>query len=388
MSAMAAPREHDGADEHLMELPSMRNPDPPPPPLPAAPPRRGLNFHPAVYVGFWITLSSATILFNKWILSTCEFAFPIFLTTWHLVFATAATQLLARTTDLLDGRHRVKMTGRIYLRAIMPIGLFFSLSLICSNKAYIYLSVAFIQMLKATTPVAVLVASWALSLSTPSLRTLGNVALIVVGVIIASWGEIALDATGVIYQVLGICFEATRLVMVQRLLSANEYKMDPLVSLYYFAPVCALINGAFFLVLEAGQISWVNDVMGKVGLPMLTLNACVAFALNVSVVFLIGRTSSLVLTLCGVLKDILLVVLSILIWQTEVTLLQFIGYSIALAGLVWYKLGPEKVLEHLVLLKQAAMEGRALGVVAVGVVTVLLVGVVWYAFSGPEGGGV
>lgn len=94
------------------------------------------------------------------------------------------------------------------------------------------------------------------------------------------------------------------------------------------------------------------------------------------------------LTLCGVLKDILLVVLSILIWQTEVTLLQFIGYSIALAGLVWYKLGPEKVLEHLVLLKQAAMEGRALGVVAVGVVTVLLVGVVWYAFSGPEGGGV
>jgi hypothetical protein len=40
------------------------------------------------------------------------------------------------------------MTGRVYLRAIVPIGIFFSLSLICGNQAYLYLSVAFIQMLK------------------------------------------------------------------------------------------------------------------------------------------------------------------------------------------------------------------------------------------------
>jgi len=40
------------------------------------------------------------------------------------------------------------MTGRVYLRAIVPIGIFFSLSLICGNQAYLHLSVAFIQMLK------------------------------------------------------------------------------------------------------------------------------------------------------------------------------------------------------------------------------------------------
>ena len=74
--------------------------------------------------------------------------FPIFLTTWHLIFATIMTQILARTTNLLDGLKTVKMDGRTYLRAIVPIGLFFSLSLICSNQAYLYLSVAFIQMLK------------------------------------------------------------------------------------------------------------------------------------------------------------------------------------------------------------------------------------------------
>lgn len=75
----------------------------------------------------------------------------ITLTCWHLTFATFMTQVMARTTNLLDGRKTVKMTGRVYLRAIVPIGAFFSLSLICGNLTYLYLSVAFIQMLKVRT---------------------------------------------------------------------------------------------------------------------------------------------------------------------------------------------------------------------------------------------
>jgi hypothetical protein len=76
----------------------------------------------------------------------------ITLTTWHLVFATIMTQLLARFTTMLDSRKKVPMTGRVYLRAIVPIGVFFSLSLMFSNMTYIHLSVAFIQMLKVRPP--------------------------------------------------------------------------------------------------------------------------------------------------------------------------------------------------------------------------------------------
>lgn len=65
-----------------------------------------------------------------------------------MAVATFMTQLMARTTSMLDGRKNVKMTGRVYLRAIVPIGFMFSLSLICGNMAYLHLSVAFIQMLK------------------------------------------------------------------------------------------------------------------------------------------------------------------------------------------------------------------------------------------------
>lgn len=61
----------------------------------------------------------------------------------------------------------------------------------------------------------------------------------------------------------------------------------------------------------------------------------------------IGKTSSLVLTLSGVLKDVLLVVASMVIFQDPVSGLQVFGYGIALAGLVYYKLGADKLKEYL-----------------------------------------
>ncbi|PNY24643.1 sugar phosphate/phosphate translocator [Tolypocladium capitatum] len=297
--------------------------------------------HPVFYVVTWIGFSSSVILFNKWLLDTMNFRYPVILTTYHLTFATVVTQVMARWTTLLDGRKTVKMTGRVYLRAVVPIGIFFSLSLICGNLTYLYLSVAFIQMLKATTPVAVLISGWTLGVTQPNLKQFLNVSAIVVGVIIASFGEIHFVTIGVLYQIGGIIFEALRLTMVQRLLSSADFKMDPLVSLYYFAPICAVMNGLVALIWEFPKVS-MADVY-NVGLFTFFLNGLCAFMLNVSVVFLIGKTSAVVLTLCGVLKDIMLVVASMIIWGTQVTGLQFFGYSIALGGMVYYKLGFEQL---------------------------------------------
>jgi hypothetical protein len=43
---------------------------------------------------------------------------------------------------------------------------------------------------------------------------------------------------------------------------------------------------------------------------MLLLSACTAFALNVSVFLLIGKTSALTMNVAGVIKDVVLVYLS------------------------------------------------------------------------------
>lgn len=80
------------------------------------------------------------------------------------------------------------------------------------------------------------------------------------------------------------------------------------------------------------------------------------------------------------LKDILLVLTSLLLFLDPVTPLQAFGYSIALCGLVYYKLGAEKIKQHLSEAETAWSKFKAespgiakLAIAVVGLITLYLV---------------
>lgn len=108
--------------------------------------------------------------------------------------------MLQRTTGLLDAAKDVHITKDMFMRSILPIGLLFSGSLILSNKAYLYLSVHYIQMLKAFTPVAILLISWVTRIQDPSKKLAMIVVMISTGVALASRGELKFDLAGFIIQ--------------------------------------------------------------------------------------------------------------------------------------------------------------------------------------------
>ena len=108
---------------------------------------------------------------------------------------------------------------------------------------------------------------------------------IVFGVLLASAGEIQFSTVGVLLQLGGLIFESIRVVMIQVLMSDAGMKMDPIVSLYYYAPVCALIN-----LVVAWFTDWPSFQLGSiaaVGPWLLFLNALVALLLNISSVLLV-----------------------------------------------------------------------------------------------------
>ena len=112
-----------------------------------------------------------------------------------------------------------------------------------------------------------------------------NVSTIVVGVVLASIGEIDFVLTGVLFQIGGVVFEALRLSLVQRILS-SEYKMDALVSIYYYAPVCAVLNFLVALIFEIPSVTMAEFY--NVGIPAFALNGMVAFGLNFAAVSLVS----------------------------------------------------------------------------------------------------
>jgi drug/metabolite transporter (DMT)-like permease len=259
---------------------------------------------------------------------------------------------MAKTTNMLPAVKENRVDWAAFQKSILPVSIFYAFSLVLSNKSYIYLSVSYIQMLKAFTPVFTLIFSYLAGIEKSSLMEVYIVSVICIGVALASYGEILFSWTGFILQSLAILFESTRLVLVGLLM--KQLKLDPLSSLYYIAPVCASFIGLACLIFEAGSLPW-ERMLTVEFVFILIINGLVSFTLNVAVVLLISNTSALILTLAGIVKDIMLVLLSVLIFGSPVTPLQYVGYGVALLGLHLhkeYKKTPEKV---------AALFGKLVG---------------------------
>lgn len=198
-------------------------------------------------------------------------------------------------------------------------------------------------MLKAFTPVAVLVFSYFSGLEKTSYVEVYIVMVICVGVALTSVGESYFSWIGFTFQSLAIMAESSRLVLTNVLM--KQLKLDPLSSLYYIAPVCAFFIGIACIIFEGSDLP-LERMQTSDFIAILLVNGGVAFTLNVAVVLLISNTSALVLTLAGIVKDILLVFLSITLFGSPVTPLQYAGYGVALLGLNMhkeYKKSPERV---------------------------------------------
>jgi hypothetical protein len=126
---------------------------------------------------------------------------------------------------------------------------------------------------------------WALGLTSPNARIWLNIAVIIIGVTMTAFGEIKFVLSGFLFQVAGRFFESFRLALIQKVLSGKEHKMDALVSLYYFAPVCAVMIGAVSALTELPRLR-VEDIK-EAGVGLLLANAVVAFLLNVAGVILV-----------------------------------------------------------------------------------------------------
>ncbi|CAG8402516.1 unnamed protein product [Penicillium salamii] len=288
------------------------------------------------YTLILIFLSSFLIHFNRYIL--IAFPFPTTLTAWHLTVSALGTRLLAKTTGLINPVQAPM--GKLYGVYFIPISISFSMNIILNNVAYMYLSVAFIQMFKSLGPVVVLLSGWAAGLYTLTPSLLAIVCAICIGILISCYGEVRLHGLGLLIQSGALIFEAIRLIMTEQLLSSQKFCFTPLLSLYYLSPLCAGFCWVISLATERNALT--GEHMREVNVWLLFSNGIVAFLLNIAAVFFISKSSSLSLALCGGPKAMMTIAASVWLWQDAVTLPQVGGFFLALLGLFFYNIIQKK----------------------------------------------
>ncbi|KAJ7294914.1 hypothetical protein O6H91_Y007100 [Diphasiastrum complanatum] len=287
------------------------------------------------YLLLYISLSSGQIFFNKWVLSSKQlnFPFPLSLTLLHMVFSSVLCFMTVRVfklVDLQDG-----MTFEMYITSVCPIGAMFAMTLWLGNTAYLYISVAFAQMLKAIMPVAVFVFGALVGLEALNLRMMSIMCLISFGVLVASFGEINFNWAGVIYQLGGVIGEASRLILMELLIKRKGLKLDPITMMYYVSPCSAFFLSIPWLFMEKPKMD--SNLQWKFDPFIVSLNALCTFALNVSVFLVISHTSALTIRVAGVVRDWIVVLLSTLIFlDSKLTLVNILGYLVAMTGVAIY----------------------------------------------------
>lgn len=315
------------------------------------------------YVAIWIFLSFTVIVYNKYILDRkmYNWPFPISLTMIHMTFCSSLAFLLVKVFKLVEP---VTMSKEVYLSSVVPIGALYAFSLWLSNSAYIYLSVSFIQMLKALMPVAVYSIGVLFKKESFKGETMCNMVSISFGVGIAAYGEAKFDVWGVTLQLGAVAFEATRLVMIQILLTSKGISFNPITSLYYVAPCCLAFLSIPWILVEYPILR--DSSSFHLDWFIFGTNSVCAFALNLAVFLLVGKTSALTMNVAGVVKDWLLIAFSWSVIKDTVTPINLFGYGLAFLGVAFYNHSKLKALKAKEAQKKAAIaddeQGRLLEV--------------------------
>ncbi|KAJ9506174.1 hypothetical protein QJQ45_002394 [Haematococcus lacustris] len=197
--------------------------------------------------------------------------------------------------------------------------------------------VAFIEMARAMLPLITLAALWLASLETPTLEHIKAVSLTGVGCAISAYGEVALSTLGLICVALNFAIEAGRMVMMQFLVQGRD--IHPWQTLKLMTLPATLMLLAMSAALELQDMR--RQGAGRIIIeqwPFFAAAGTLGLAVNILANVIIKLSSATTVKLLGAVRGPMLVLTGVLLFAETVTPLQFVGYSLALAGFVWYNL--------------------------------------------------
>lgn len=293
---------------------------------------KDINAKGVFWCSLFFVLGPLLILVNNHVFNKVNFQYPILFSSLG-IWGTALVCHTAHACGLLHVER--SLSAKFWLSKILPIGLLSAATIGAGNTVYLYLSVSFTQMLKALTPVYILLCLVLLKVEIPKVRVVMAVVVMSLGTAVASFGELRFSWTGFLLQSLADLFEGSRLVLLQVIMSSDF--LTPVESMYFVSPATAISQFVLVLTYERPVLtdpaSW--DKVAQYWYLFL-LAALLGTGINFVGMFVIKHTSGLMLKLLGVIRNNCLVLLSVIFLGERTTTVQMTGYILSVVGFVWY----------------------------------------------------
>lgn len=301
-------------------------------------------------LAFWLILyfcfNLGLTLYNKGVL--IHFPFPYTLTALHAFCGTVGGLVLLKNGTFVPA----KLTDADNL-ALVAFSVLYTINIAVSNISLHLVTVPFHQVIRAATPIFIILLSIFLFGTRSSKHKMVSLIPVMAGVGFATYGDYSYTPSGLILTVLGTVLAAIKTIYTSVLQSTPSatspqprvnfvvpprLKLHPLDLLTRMAPL-AFIQ-CVVLAYLTGELSrvhtWSLNEMTPVKGTLLGVNGLIAFGLNI-VSFTANRAAGpLSMTVAANVKQVLSVFCAVILFKLTITPANALGILLTIAGGMWY----------------------------------------------------
>jgi len=317
----------------------------------------GLNSTFRLWLIVWTLNNIGVTLLNKAAFASVDFHYPYCLSAVHMFCNSIGSQLVFRSVGKYmkseeDQRETVpffvKLLGQIQRQSldakgkqlILGFSVIFSLNIAIGNVSLRHVSVNFNQVLRSLVPAITIAMGMCLGKNFSQRRQLAVIPVII-GVAMATFGDMSFSTIGLIYTIACIMLAALKVVASGEMLTGS-LKLHPVDLLGHMAPLafvqCVVLS---FITGEISEIAgrWYTDLSPSVSyypMSVLWMSGIMSFSLNICSLQANKLTSPLTLCIAANVKQVLMIIISTIVFSVEITPLNGIGIAVVLLGSARY----------------------------------------------------
>ncbi|EFC45590.1 predicted protein [Naegleria gruberi] len=293
------------------------------------------NIRGGLWVFAWFLLNSGLAIANKAVFWG-GFNFPVLLSCMHMIMSCILAHISIKfQNDSKDFNVEPSAIPQIYIYIVI-----FIVNIVFGNVSVWRTSLHMSQIVRSTTPTFVLITSYMLIGTKSSLSKIGMVMIVILGVAMTVYRNFEINGVDLLILMIGNLFAALKTTLTNLCLKSQNVHPLVLTKFVSFYSACGMLVVAFM----NGEMQSLTENYHKVqwlqGYGLAVVTSIMAFFLNITNMIANKKTSPLTISLTANLKQVLIVVYSLVYLHdlSSVNILNIIGVAVTLSGMFIYSL--------------------------------------------------
>ncbi|KAK6461645.1 putative nucleotide sugar transporter [Scheffersomyces coipomensis] len=330
------------------------------------------TFEAIIYILGWYLFSLSISIYNKWMFGKAglDFKFPILITSFHqfCLMILSCTVLYFNPSlrptvnnyhyqpnssnrgNLLQFLRIFQIGGLTYIKQIFPCSLASAGDIGLSNVSFKFISLSLYTMLKTSSLMFVLLFGLLFRLEKFNWRLI-VIVFIMTGSVIMMVKKDPVDLSdyevedenndlGIILVIGASMMSGLRWSFTQLLLKRNPYTPNSISTIFYISPSMCLILLVIGLIFEGWENFTDSTIWDTIGffktISLMIIPGILAFMMTLSEFKLLTVAQVTTLSIAGIFKELLTIVLSSFIFGDRLNFINLLGLFLTIIDIAWY----------------------------------------------------